>query len=130
MRTAYEAGKATAEYSYDDIIYGDMAPSWIFENQDANEFFEAGRNGYEMPEHVTGWRYGPVPESGRSNNYRDGRLERGVSVMQLEGAAKVKTLAELHSLSSRKKVRVAGYLNPNDVGGDGEPLLLCAEEIG
>jgi len=122
---AYNLGKQTADKSYTDICYSGDVPEWVFDDTDANEFFEAGRAGYELPTYGTGWRYGAIPESGRSYNYRDDRLERGVSVMQLDGGEKIKTLAELNSLSTRPIVRVSGYVNPSDCGGDGEPLLIA-----
>ncbi|MCZ6507095.1 MAG: hypothetical protein O7A04_03465 [Acidobacteria bacterium] len=126
IQAAYDAGKATAGRSIDDIVYGDLAPEWIFEDFTANQFFEIGRQGYNLPDLVYGWRYGDVPECSRSRNYREGRLEDGVSVMQLDGEDKIKTLSELRgSFDNRPKIRVSGYRNPLDDGGDGEPLLLA-----
>ena len=50
--------------------------------------------------------------------------------MQLDGEDKVLTFAELRgSFDSRPKVRVQGYRNPLDDGGDGEPLLIGAVAI-
>lgn len=130
MTIAYETGIKTADKTYEEIVYGDLAPEWVFDDSDANEFFQAGRNGADFPVYATGWRYGDIPESGRSHNYREGRNERGVSVMQLDGEKKVKTLAEIRgSFDNRPVVYVGGWVNPLDVGGDGEPLLLAAEKI-
>lgn len=127
MTDSYESGKSTAALSYNDIIYGDLAPSWIFNDFDANELFEIGRQGHEFPEIASGWRYGNIPESGRSYNYREQVAERGVSMMQLDGKDKMKTLAEMRgSFDNRPKINVIGLLNPLEVGGDGEPLILCA----
>lgn len=130
QRRSYDAGAATAERTYEEIIYGDLAPAWIFDCFDANAFFEAGRQGYDFPEYRTGWRYGDIPETGRSHNFREGAGEAGVSVMQLDGEKKIKTLAEARgSFNRRPKIRVGGWVNPCDVGGDGEPLLLAARVL-
>lgn len=129
MKKAYELGQKTSELSYDEIVYGDLAPQWCFDDFEANVFFESGRQGYRFPIYTNGWRYGNIPECGRSFNYREGRLEKGVSVMQLEGQDKVKNLAELRgSFDNRPIVKISGYINPIDVGGDGEPLLVCCNE--
>jgi len=126
-RKAYEAGRSTSSLSYNDIVYGELVPSWVFEDFAMNELFEMGRQGHDFPEIVSGWRYGDIPESGRSYNYATQEAEAGVSMMQLDGQEKIKTLAELRgSFDSRPKVRVTGFLNPLDVGGDGEPLIICA----
>lgn len=128
MREAYDYGKATKDYDIYDIVYKELAPSWIFDTFETNEFFEIGRQDFPFPEYVTGWRYGHIPSSGRSTNYRDNKLEKGVSVMALDGDPKVKTLSEF-GISHRIIVHIGGFLNPLDIGGDGEPLLLSAKEI-
>lgn len=130
MKEAYEAGKESKDQSLEEIVYSDAYPEWMFTDFNASVFFEAGRQGYDPPQYATGWRYGDVPASGRSMNYQSGCLEKGVSVMQLEGQDKVKTLAELRgSFDDRPKVRIGGWVNPIDVGGDGEPLLLACAKL-
>ena len=130
LRAAHEAGSHTAHHTYEEIIYGDLVPSWMWDDHAASVCFEAGRRGLDFPVYATGWRYGSIPASGCSHNYREGAAEAGLSVMQLDGGEKVKTLAELRgSFASRPVVRVAGWVHPYEVGGDGEPLLIGAVEL-
>ncbi len=129
LAKSYETGKATADRTINEIVYGELAPSWMFDDFASYQFFEAGRQGHPIPAYRTGWRYGDIPVSGQSRNYREEKAEAGVSVMQLDGDDKVKTLSELRSLTSRPVILVGGYVNPLEVGGDGEPLLLDAERI-
>lgn len=130
MRRAHELGRATADKSYEEIVYGELVPGWVFEDHACNVCFEAGRQGLGFPRYATGWRYGDIPTGERSHNYREQATEAGLSVMQLDGEDKVKTLAELRgSFDSRPIVRVGGWVHPYEVGGDGEPLLLAPEAI-
>jgi len=127
-RRAYTAGVATREKSYEDIIYGDLAPGVNFDHFETNVWFEAGREGCKMPQWRTGWRYGDIPEGGRSKNYRDNTLEQGVSLMAIDGQPPIKTLSEF-GVKHRPIICVAGWENPLEVGGDGEPLLIGARRI-
>ena len=130
LAESYLAGVRTAELPLEDIIYGDLAPSWIWDDPDAIQFFETGRQGYDAPQYRTGWRYGDIPDGGHSYNHREGCAEAGVSVMQLDGEPKISCLAEARgSFDSRPKIRVGGWLNPCALGGDGEPLLLAAHKL-
>ncbi len=100
----------------------------MFDDFEAGVWFEAGRQGAPAPTWTTAWRYGEIPEGGQSKNYRDNQLERGVSVMAIDGEPPVKTLSEF-GIRHRRVVCVGGWLNPLDVGGDGEPLLISAQKI-
>jgi hypothetical protein len=128
-KIAYRMGQETAGKSYDEIVYGDLVPSWVFDSHGYNVFFEAGRRGAQYPQYITGWRYGNIPECGQSHNYRDNIAEAGVSLMQVDGYDKIKTLSELGGINDRPVIRVGGYLHPFEVGGDGEPLIVFAKEI-
>lgn len=127
MIKAYSAGKRTVARSHHEIVYENLAPEVNFDHYEANVFFEAGRRKLEFPKYVCGWRYGDVPQGGRSFNYREGRAEAGVSVMALEGEKPVKTISKF-GIRHRPKVKVCGWLHPFEVGGDGEPLLIEAEK--
>jgi len=129
MREAYELGRKTADLDEEYIVVNKLVPNWVWYDHDAEMFFKAGREGYNFPEYRTGWRYGDIPETSRSYNHRENTGELGLSVMQLDGDEKIKTLSELNSLRNRPKVRVGGFVLPFEVGGDGEPLLICAERI-
>jgi tRNA nucleotidyltransferase/poly(A) polymerase len=126
MHDAYEAGKRTADRSYEEIVYGELAPG-VFDDHESNVFFEAGRRGLPFPQFVCGWRYGSIPFGGRSFNHREGVAEVGLSVMGLEGEEDIKTISKF-GVQHRPRVRVCGWLHPYEVGGDGEPLLLLPEE--
>jgi len=69
---------------------------------------------------VSGYRYGNVPYSGISYNFRDGLSERGLSMAQLDGA---KECASCIFIGDRPEVRVSGVLLPY-TGSDGEALVL------
>lgn len=91
---------------------------------------EAGLIGEEKPYIVTGWRFGNIPSSGLSYNYRDDRPEAGVSVMAVDGGAETQDkLSALFISIDRPRVRVRGLLHTFRTGADGEPLLLDAIEI-
>jgi len=100
--------------AYDDTMSAPESIAWTMG-------FE-GRNLVE----VSGWRFGYLPESGRSVNYASGEYERGVSLMALDGDEYVPAVAAI-AISDRPVVRVRGYLS--GYGADGEPLVIGAEII-
>lgn len=92
-------------------------------------FFNAGLTNKEQPKYVFGWRYGDIPQSGRSYNFRDSRHEMGTSLMQIDGEANnTDGTFEMFNGRGRKKVRVGGWLI-DEFGSDGEPLVVGPERI-
>lgn len=127
MRNAYIVG---CEYHGYGLGQAWMAEIYGAHRVDSNNgvhaaFFEAGVAGHCMPRWVQGWRFGSIPAVGHSFNHRDGRAERGVSLMALDGAAvSAETIVGL-PYCNRPRVRVAGWLIGYP-GADGEPLIVGA----
>lgn len=93
-----------------------------------SDFFEAGIIGEDLPKPVIGWRYGDIPPTGKSYNYRDQYTEYGVSLMQVEGEPIGKNAFALFGGSNRNKRYVKGYLIERR-GSEGEPLIIGAENF-
>ena len=115
---------------YEAINYGALDP---YLNGDAGEHYAytAGFEGADMPYKVRGWRYGDIPASGCSYNYREDAPEAGVSLVETACGLKTQdpmTLAHLVA-AGRPVVRVEGWLNTARRGGDGEPLVFWARKI-
>lgn len=91
-------------------------------------FFEAGNAGNPLPVWVTGWRSGDIPLGGRSQNYRDNRFERGVSMMHVDGLGDTSDGTFALFNSGRRPVEVAGWLITSR-GSDGEPLIVGAQPL-
>lgn len=91
-----------------------------------SNLYEYVRKNGALPEYKEGWRYGNIPDGGRSYNFAENKPEMGVSMMQVEGGNRAPGLFSMFN-SGRPKVRVGGY----DIGkgSDGEALLLSAKEI-
>jgi hypothetical protein len=134
MLAAYEDGKRckdlytsereAAEYE----LYNDGALISFIENPVAYSFWQEGFLGNDLPIYVTGWRYGHIPASGYSRNYRDDYNEAGVSVMSVEGMPDRGSKAYEIFNGQQERVEVAGWLLGR-YGSDGEYLLIGAEEI-
>ena len=134
---AYIFGKELAQKNIDltELAYGlhgkirqEKFDSMMM-SHDLSTLFDIGHHGQDLPEYVEGWRYGEIPENGRSINFRDQKYEKGVSLMALDGeeptgAAK---LYETFNSHGKRKIRVGGWLVGR--GGDGEPLVILASEI-
>ena len=134
IKEAYELGKRHAEeFDSLDDAYRYMPMSDYNAIQDLGLLIahEAGFVGNEAPRKVQGWRYGKIPASGFSYNYRDNRTEAGVSLMEIDGEETPQDAisAMFIAASGRPVVRVTGWLNTNKRGSDGEPLVFWAEEI-
>ena len=85
----------------------------------------AGYRGEPMPRWVSGWRFGSIPECGKSRNHRDDCPESGVSLMAIDGESDgTDGTFELFN-GGRPRVAVAGWLLARR-GSDGEPLVLGA----
>lgn len=141
LKKAYKGGVEAAKRGYkkqdrrfweDRINEGknaDIAPEDAFYgNDDAARLFEMGLNGRE-PEYVTGWRYGKLPESGRSYNFRDQQNEKGVSLMALHGEpiGGIAKTYEMFNSKGKPIVHVSGWLS--GYGADGEPIVIDAKEL-
>jgi hypothetical protein len=134
----YEKGRADARGSgwgphNFDPPFGDLTEA----------FYRAGYDGSAAPstEPVIGWRYGDLPEGGRSTNYKDGFDEAGVSMMGvmtdsldaiLHDPTKYQDNVSCPSMgtffSDRPIEWVIGLLL-EERGSDGEPLLVGAQPL-
>jgi len=131
MQEMYDAGQALAREghrSYTEALWTVADLSWA-ECDILGACHEAGYHGRPMLRWARGWRYGRVPECGRSRNYRDDHAEAGVSMMEVEGcegpADQVSAL--FVSAHGRPRVTCEGWL-VSRTGSDGEPLLVGARE--
>ena len=112
---AYNKGKSLQGTDINTIIYSNLAPEIYFFNFTLNFFFECGYQGYDFPEYVKGWRYGDIPESGQSYNFRDQLPEQGVSTMEIYGIENNdvdKVSLMFIATKNRPVVKIEGYLNP------------------
>jgi hypothetical protein len=120
----YSSEREAAEYE----IYNDGPFTKFVENPVLYSFWQEGFLGHDIPRWVTGWRYGHIPESGYSRNYRDDYSEPGVSVMSVEGMPDRGSKSYEMFNGGQEKVEVAGWLLGRH-GSDGEYMLIGAEEI-
>lgn len=78
---------------------------------------------------ITGWRYGDIPEPGKSYNYRDRYWEMGVSLAYDDVDEETKDKVSLLFIrQGRELVHISGLWIPFK-GSDGEPLVIFAEKI-
>ena len=141
LRDAYIIGKKTRDvnpdlntWAYTDE-YKDTLGSFPWEENRTpawEAFYRAGKLNREEPVMAIGSRYGEIPERGTSFNYRDQINERGVSMADVQNSNAAewgdpisKTIIEGYG---RPKINVGGYLI-DDVGADGEPLLVAAKRL-
>jgi hypothetical protein len=140
---AYELGKTARKDGYraEDPFWTDVLYYEKYTDHPANptnqmqwsdaktRFFEAGFYGDDIPQIVRGWRWGKIPEAGKSTNFRDNRYEKGISLMALEGEKSTQgaSLYQTFNAQGKKKVWVEGYYVGR--GADGEPLVIDAKEI-
>ena len=87
-------------------------------------FFAAGEHGTAVPSWSRGWRYGQAPASGQSYNYRDQRLEAGISMMSVEGCDYESDGTYAMFNGTGPRVEVKGWLVTHTRGTDGEPLIV------
>ena len=94
------------------------------------KFFMLGFKGATKPIKATGWRYGKFMEMGTSKNFQTGKMEAGVSLMEVfvDGISmnKASTASALF-FEGKEVVEVVGYWTPDIWGSDGEPLMLMAQ---
>lgn len=126
---AYEIGK---EYKESGLTDYDFAKSYDIDDNDY-VFFMMGYRGIEKPVEATGWRYGKFTEYGHSKNYQSGKMEKGISLMEVfvDGVSmdKASVASEIFRLDTDEKVQVKGYWTPDFWGSDGEPLMLMARRV-
>jgi hypothetical protein len=133
-RNAYEMGKRAkadgvrSEREFFEAMTTTELDSLPSESPGWNAFFRAGFYDKDMPEYVTGWRYGKIPESDQSTNFREQIAERGVSLMRLDGEES-SSGAKVYEMFNRKgnMLHVGGWYAGR--GTDGEPLIVGAKEI-
>lgn len=84
--------------------------------------FKSGLDGRE-PEWVEAWRYGSIPENGRSTNWATGEFESGISCVQIDRGNEHTTIYDtIYGVQGISKIKIAGwYIGLS--GSDGEPLL-------
>ena len=89
--------------------------------------YNAGWSGVALGPVVDCTRYGRLPSSGCSHNYRDDLSEGGVSCVSAgddtDGSAGAKMF-----MADRKLVGFRGVLLVDKRGSDGEPLVLPVDE--
>lgn len=94
-----------------------------------NAFFESGRQGYEMPTYTTGKRFGDVPPSGVSWNYREQNPELGVSMAQVDHPKFADyEWADMGGNRQRPVRSYKGWLLPM-TGSDDEPLMVGLKPV-
>ena len=129
IEKAYKAGKKAAEKynSFDEAVMcsNDLDDWFVYPVETIA--LGLGFDGKEL-EYVNGWRYGDIPESGRSWNHMDDEYENGVSLIALDDEEKegITSITEMF-LKDRPVVRVGGYYSGRGI--DGEPLVIGAEVI-
>ena len=125
-RALSELGPDASRSAVDQWLYG-LPIDDLPEGTEEVSAFNEGLKGGEPPGYVRGWRYGPVPDSGFSRNFRDDVRERGVSLMQIEGGGIDAGTFKMFN-SDRPKYLVDGFLLSVS-GSDGEPLIIGAQNI-
>jgi len=129
VAAAYELGQRLAEQYDGDLTAavhsGDLDHVLLDDLSAAS--WDAGFYGRPKPVWATGWRFGNIPENGRSYNYRDNQPEPGVSMMWVRDAhgneyATEDALSAAFISRRTKRVEYSGWLV--GFGSDGEPCLL------
>ncbi|HUW12293.1 MAG TPA: ATP-binding protein, partial [Anaerolineae bacterium] len=129
----YEAA-ASKDQFYSDWAWGHYPDLPDFgrlpmPDNDFNQALDATLTGWTLRK-VRGWRYGKLSDEGRSRNYREESMERGVSLMALDDGDKTADTvsAMFIEAGNRPVVWCEGYLLPWR-GSDGEPLIIGATEV-
>lgn len=102
-------------------------PEYVGFDMGKTAAFTAGREGGMTPEWVIAERIGPPPKGGRSKNFADDRMERGVSVLRVVGKDK-KDVGTFEMFNDGQRFYVAGW--EIGKGSDGEPLLVDVISMG
>lgn len=109
-----------------DALDSDLSDSLMYGRHSNGLFFLAGFIG-RQPEWRTGYRYGEIPESGRSANHADGTWEDGVSCICLD-ADRESIYDVTLGWQGIEKIKIGGWYI-GGAGSDGEPLLIDCEKI-
>ena len=116
----------------------DLEFHWFLNEEDADQYdaiwFELGFKGEAKPIKVKGWRYGEFTDNGCSKNYQSGKMERGLSMMEVldfdDNSIEKASVASAMFGSDRRKVCWAtGYYTPAFWGSDGEPLIILGKHL-
>ena len=125
---AYDLGAEMAnryDYEREAIESMTLEQSEDFYIVGFSAFFHAGFVGRE-PEWVMAFRYGDIPEEGRSINWAENKYEPGVSVVDIidsiEDADRLTMKQSIYTMLGRERVIVQGWYLGN-YGSDGEPTL-------
>ncbi|MDL2257599.1 hypothetical protein LJC42_00370 [Eubacteriales bacterium OttesenSCG-928-K08] len=115
--------------SIDEAFYymdNELANEMNYGTYSNGKFFVAGFKGH-TPEWREAYRYGEIPESGRSINYAENKWESGVSVIKLD--MDVPSIYDVTlGWQGIEKIKVAGWYF-GDSGSDGEALLVDAVKV-
>jgi hypothetical protein len=128
---AYKLGRKLQGKNWEEIVDQDLAPWQYAAHSTLNLFFESGLYGLGLPQWVTGWRYGRIPDAddfgcSYSYNYRDDKPEVGVSAMQViqRDGTVLDTQDKISAMFiTGKRYDIEGWLHFRR-GSDGEPLLV------
>jgi hypothetical protein len=123
LDAAYRDGVKTRSQ---DPQYYDV-PDYVGYDMARTAAFEMGREGAEPPRWVMAERIGKLPTEGRSKNFAEDRMERGVSVLRIVGEPQ-SDVGTYEMFNPGEKRYVAGWLV--GLGSDGEPLLADAVDLG
>jgi hypothetical protein len=123
LDAAYRDGVKTRNQ---DPQYYDV-PDYVGYDMARTAAFEMGREGAEPPRWVMAERIGKLPTEGRSKNFAEDRMERGVSVLRIVGEPQ-SDAGTYEMFNPGEKRYVAGWLV--GLGSDGEPLLADAVDLG
>lgn len=102
-------------------------PEWHGFDLAATQAFEQGRGGEISPAWVVAVRIGELPKDGRSRNFRDDKMERGISTLRVVDSD-LSGDGTFEAFNDGEKIYVAGWLVGR--GSDGEPLIVDAVKIG
>lgn len=123
LDAAYQDGVKTR--SQDPQFYD--VPDYVGYDMARTAAFEMGREGAEPPRWVMAERIGKLPTEGRSKNFAEDKMERGVSVLRIVGEPQ-SDVGTYEMFNPGEKRYIAGWLV--GLGSDGEPLLADAIDLG
>ena len=123
LDAAYQEGVKTRSQ---DPQYYDI-PDYVGYDMARTAAFEMGREGAEPPRWVMAERIGKLPTEGRSKNFAEDKMERGVSALRIVGEPQ-SDVGTYEMFNPGEKRYIAGWLV--GLGSDGEPLLADAVDLG
>jgi len=123
LDAAYQDGVKTR--SQDPQFYD--IPDYVGYDMARTAAFEMGREGAEPPRWVMAERIGKLPTEGRSKNFAEDKMERGVSALRIVGEPQA-DVGTYEMFNPGEKRYIAGWLV--GLGSDGEPLLADAVDLG